>query len=332
MKVNIIGCGLSGITAAVLLKEQGHQVEIFEMREHIGGNCYDYHQDGVTVHKYGAHLFHTKDEEVWNFLGRYTKFNNYVHRVRANTRLGLISIPFNKKSAEQIGRDLSGPEIRELIYRDYSERHWGIPWEELPQSISGRVPEKRDNYDDRYFTDAYQGQPVNGYTEMFKAMLEGITVHLGAEEDAWRGRHCDLLIFTGKVDAYFKYKWGRLPYRSLRFEHFPAPKDPLFSFEKGSVINECNRKPYNRTMDNSVYLDEKVETTILTRDYPEEHDETNLPIYPKSFGHGRELYSERYKPAVAAETDVLFLGRLATYAYLDMWMAVKQVMVKLGQR
>ncbi len=329
MKVNIVGCGLSGITAAILLKDKGHSVEIFETRPHIGGNCYDLKVGNVTVHQYGSHIFHTNDEAVWNFLNRYTKFNNYIHRVRANTKEGLISIPFSRKTAEQIGRDLDPEEIQELVFRDYSERQWGIPWEELPKSISGRVPNKRDNFDDRYFTDEFQGQPINGYTAMFNAMLDDIPVQLGVGPDAWKGRKCDKLIYTGKVDAYFDYKWGRLPYRSLRFEHFKASKDNLYSFSNGAVINECNRNPYNRTMDNSVYLNEDVDETILTRDYPEEHDENNLPIYPKNFGLGAELYSGRYKKAAASEADTLFLGRLATYKYLDMWMAVKQVMVKL---
>jgi len=169
MKINIIGCGLSGVTAAILLREKGHDVEIFECRDHIAGNCFDKkNDDGVTVHEYGSHIFHTNDEGVWTFLNRYTKFNNYQHRVRANTKEGQISIPFSKKTAEQLGRDLDPLEIQELLFRDYSERHWGIPWEELPKSISGRVPNKRDNHDDRYFTDKYQGIPERGYTEMFK--------------------------------------------------------------------------------------------------------------------------------------------------------------------
>ena len=191
MKVNIIGCGLSGATAAILLKEQGHDVEIFDLRDHIGGNCYDSKINGVTVHKYGSHIFHTNDEDVWTFLNRYTKFNNYVHRVRANTKEGLISIPFSKKTAEELGKDLSPKEIQELLFVEYSERHWGIPWDNLPKSISGRVPNKREDHDDRYFTDKYQGIPVNGYTEMFKGMLDGIKVNLGVERNAWRKLKCD---------------------------------------------------------------------------------------------------------------------------------------------
>ena len=328
MKINIIGCGLSGITSAILLKEQGHEVEIFESRPHIGGNCYDEKQHGITVHKYGAHIFHTSDEDVWNFVSRYTKFNDYSHKVRANTRLGLISIPYNKKTTEQIGMELSPEEIQDLVFKDYSERHWGIPLEDLPRSIAGRVPIKRDNYDDRYFTDTYQGMPEKGYTEMFNNMLDGIKVHVGVSKIEYKKLRCDRMIYTGKPDEFFDSSYGNLPYRSLRFEHYRAGKDNNFSYLKGAVINECNTKPYNRTIDNGSFLDGNHPHTIMTRDYPEEHDDTNEPIYPKNFGEGQAMYA-KYKRAIQAENNVIFLGRLATYKYLDMWMAIKQAMVKL---
>ena len=328
MKINIIGCGLSGVTAAILLKEQGHDVEIFESREHIGGNCYDEKIDDVVVHKYGLHCFHTNDNEVWDFLNRYTKFNNHQLRARANTKLGLISIPYNKKTEEQIRRDLSEEEIHELIFKDYSERHWGIPWDNLPKSISGRVPTKRDSYDDRYSLDKYQGIPVNGYTEMFRNMLDGIKVNLGVGKDDYRKLKGDKMIYTGKPDDFFDYEFGRLEYRSLRFEHKKVSRSDLFSRKSGAQINECNNNTYNRTVDNSVFLDQQLPHTILTRDYPEEHNDTNDPIYPKSFGGNIEMYN-KYKEAIKADTNTIFLGRLATYKYLDMWMAIKQVMTKL---
>ena len=326
MKINIIGCGLSGVTAAILLREKGHDVEIFECRDHIAGNCFDKkNDDGVTVHEYGSHIFHTNDENVWAFLNRYTKFNDYQHRVRANTKEGLISIPFSKKTAEQLGRDLDPLEIQELLFRDYSERHWGIPWEELPKSISGRVPNKRDNHDDRYFTDKYQGIPENGYTEMFKAMLEGFTVHLGVSKDEYKKHTCDLTVYTGKPDEYYDFEYGKLPYRSLIFEHKRVKQDKnMFSWDLGSVINECNTKPFNRSMDSSVYLNETAEYTTITRDHPCEHDETNEAIYPKTFGEGPDIFG-KYKKLQKADKNTIFLGRLATYKYLDMWMAVAQV-------
>lgn len=330
MKIHIYGCGMSGVTAAILFKEQGHDVEIFEVRDHIAGNCYDEkNDDGCTVHKYGSHIFHTNNEQVWTFLNRYTKFNSYEHRVRANTKEGLLSIPFSKKTEEQLGRDLDPKEIQDLLFREYSERHWGIPWEQLPKSISGRVPNKRDNHDDRYFTDKYQGIPENGYTDMFKNMLDGIKVNLGAERGLHKRLKADLVVWTGKISEYFDLKFGHLPYRSLRFDHTRVKKDPMYTWDTGAVINECNTKPFNRTMDNSVYLNEDVTHTIHTRDFPEEYEEgKNDPIYPKTFGEGPKVY-QKYLRAAMADQNTIFLGRLATYKYLDMWMAVSQVMAKL---
>lgn len=321
---------MSGTVAAVMLREMGHDVEIFEVRDHIAGNCYDEkNEDGCTVHKYGSHIFHTNDEKVWNFLNRYTKFNSYEHRVRANTCEGQISIPYNKKTEEQLGRELTGVEIQQMIFKQYSERHWGVPWEELPNSITARVPKKRDDHDDRYFTDKYQGIPENGYTTMFKNMLDGIKVNLGVERDLYKKLKADLVIWTGTISSYYDNYYGHLPYRSLIFKHHRVPADENYTWDKGAVINECNDLPYNRTMDNSVYLNEQVDYTIHTRDHPEEYvPGQNMPIYPKTFGEGPKIYS-KYVSLAKTDKNVMFLGRLATYKYLDMWMAVSQVLSKI---
>ena len=323
MRINIIGCGLSGVTAAIKLKEKGHKVEIFETRNHIGGNCYDHEVEGVNVHEYGCHIFHTSNEKVWEFVNRYSEFNNYIHKTRANTKEGLISIPFSNKTIEQIGKDLNKEEIIDLIFKDYSERHWGIPWNDLPSSISGRIVNKRDNHDDRYFTSKYQGIPINGYTSMFNAMLEGIKVNLSVEGDAWKKLKGDLTIWTAPISQYFSSQLGELPYRSLRFVHKKAKRDHnKFSFNLGGVINECNNKPFNRTSDSSVFLDQRPEYTVLTKDYPEEYvPGKNEPIYPKNFGEGAKLY-EKYRRLAKNKKDVIFLGRLATYKYIDMHQAI----------
>lgn len=329
MKIHVVGCGLTGITAAIVLKEQGHNVEVFESRHHLGGNCYDEVQDGVRVHQYGAHIFHTNDKGVWSFLNRYTRFNDYQHRVRANTKEGLISIPFNKHSEESLGRNLTDDEIRSLIFKDYSERHWGLAWEKLPKSILSRVSIRRSSYDSRYFLDKYQGIPEHGYTTMLQGMLDGVKVHLGVGKMEWRKFACDKVVYTGKPDDFYNYRYGVLPYRSLRFEHIVTKRDALYSWDHGAVINECNLRPYNRTVDNSVFHNQSKGQTVLTRDYPEEHDGCNEPIYPKPFGEGREIFL-KYKACMDAENDTVFLGRLATYKYLDMWMAIKQVMIKFN--
>lgn len=335
-KAKIIGCGLSGIVASILLKERGYQVEIFDTRNHIGGNCYDEKIDKITVHKYGPHMFHTNDKDVWDFLNKYTSFNSYQSRARANTALGLISIPYSFVTRDQLGKDLSSEEIHNLIFKQYSERHWGIKWEDLPKSISGRVPTKRESYDDRYFTDIYQGIPTNGYTNMMKNMLTDIKIHLEVDKKLYKKilskpSQFDLLIYTGPPDDYFDYEYGKLGYRSLRFEHSKEKKNDLFSFERGAIINECNDLPFNRTSDNGIYLQESnnLDYSIYTRDYPCEHDDTNDPIYPKNFGDNIDIYN-KYNHLIKKQKKVLFLGRLATYKYLDMWMAIKQVFNKLS--
>lgn len=335
MKAKIIGCGLSGIISAIILKEKGYDVEIFDSRNHIGGNCYDEKQNGITVHQYGSHIFHTNDDDVWIFLNRYTSFNDYTHRVRANTTdYGLISIPYNLITRDQIGRDLSVAEIQQAIFVDYSERHWGIKWSDLPKHISSRVPTKRDSYDDRYFTDKYQGIPSLGYSNMMSNMLDGIRVNLNIDKDYYKkiieDNRFDILIYTGKPDSYFDYCYGWLEYRSLRFEHEVANKNGLYSWSLGSSINECNKNLFNRTTDNSVFLNEVLsDHTVYTRDHPEEHTEHNDPIYPKNFGSNVEKYT-KYNQLIKQQNKIIFLGRLATYKYLDMWMAIKQVFQKFN--
>ena len=332
-KAKIIGCGISGISSAIILKNYDYDVEIFDTRYHIGGNCYDEKIDNITVHKYGSHIFHTNDRDVWSFLNRYTTFNNYVHKVRANTKYGLLSIPYNYLTKDQIGRDLTVEEIQKTIFIDYSERHWGLDWKNLPKHISNRLPQKRESYDDRYFLDTYQGIPSLGYTNMFNNMLDGIKINLQIDKKYYKklidSNGIDIIIYTGKPDEYFDNIYGRLGYRSLVFEHSKTTKNNLFSFEKGAVINECNKMPFNRTADNSIFLNEKTQDTVLTRDYPVEHDDSNDPIYPKNFGNNLEIFA-KYNKLMKLQNKTIFLGRLATYKYLDMWMAIKQVFQKFN--
>ncbi|GAA5120663.1 NAD(P)-binding protein [Luteolibacter yonseiensis] len=325
MKVIITGAGLSGTVAAVLLKRAGHRVEIYETRPHIAGNCHDGKTGGVTVHTYGPHLFHTNNTMVWNFLSRFTAWNGYQVRVVADTALGRIPIPWSLASADAAGRDLTDSGIRDLIFRDYSEKQWGIPFAELPDAIRNRVPLRRDNHDTRYFTDRHQGQPADGFTAMFTRMLEGIPVHLGVPEglSMEAAARADLHIYTGKIDSYFRHRHGRLPYRSLRFEHTrSATRQPH------AVINQCNTLPWTRTYDHAWFLDENPAETVVTREYPLAHDDTNEPFYPMPFGDGMEIHA-RYKALARNLPHTLFLGRLATYSYLDMWMAVAQAVTLL---
>lgn len=325
MKINIVGCGLAGITSAVLLKEKGHNVKIFEKRNHIGGNCYDSKQLGINVHVYGPHIFHTDDEEVFQFLSKYTEWSELKYKPVGRTRIGDIPLPYSKKTVEVLGRELSQDEIVEYIFKDYSEKQWGVPFEEIPKKITNRIPKTKDCDDPTWFEgQKYQCIPKNGYTKMFENMLDGIPVILN-DNNSWKEQECDLLIYTGKIDEYFDYVYGDLPYRSLRFEQTISDKryDNL-------IYNECNpSKKWTRTYDHSFLTpgyDKK--TTIITHEYPIKCERENIPFYPIPWGEGLEIY-KKYEELAKLEKNVLFVGRLATYTYLDMWMAIRQVFNKL---
>lgn len=296
-----------------------------ETRKEIGGNCADEWRNGVQIHKYGPHLFHTNDEGVWQFLSRFTDWTPYEHRVVADTSLGRISIPYNQRTEQQIGKSLESREIRELIFRQYSEKQWGCVWESLPTSITSRVPLRREDADDRYFTDKYQGQPANGYANLFKEMLSGIEVEFTATNQAWRSLALamDMVVYTGKLDEYFNHSLGRLPYRSLQFRHHWGV--PLGHAQ----INQCNDSPITRQYAHHYFSNAKQGKFCMTEELPCAHTEHNEPFYPMPFGGGLTL-SSAYKAKARKESKTMFLGRLATYTYMDMWMAVAQVRTKLA--
>lgn len=321
----IIGCGLSGITAAVILKLKGYKVKIYEARNHIGGNCYDSNVNGVILHNYGPHIFHTDDEEVFKFLSKFTEWIPFKLQPKGNTKLGLISLPYSKKTQKEIGRELSQEEIIEIIFKDYSEKQWGVDFGKIPKSITNRIPKTKDCEDPTWFEgQKYQCIPKYGYTEMFKKMLEGIEVATGVDKDLWKKYKSDLTIYTGKIDEYFNYCYGELPYRSLDFVHKTSSQKL-----KHFVINQNNKKvSFTRKYDHSYFTPDHKGMTIITEEYPKTCKSGDVPYYPIPFGEGLQMYS-RYKKLADKEKNVIFIGRLATYTYLDMWMAIKQVILKL---
>jgi UDP-galactopyranose mutase len=320
----VIGCGLSGVTAAIILKEKGYDVTIFESRSHIGGNCHDSNLAGTLVHNYGPHIFHTNDEEVFNFLSRYTEWFDFKYKPLGNTKLGIISLPYSKKTIKQLGRKLSQEEIVDVIFKDYSEKQWGVPFNEIPKSITNRIPKTKDDEDPTWYKDEkYQCMPLLGYTEMFKNMLKDIDVKLNCHKNEWIKHKTDLTIFTAKIDEYFNFCYGKLPYRSLNFIHSTS-NNKLPSV----AINQNNKeKSYTRIYDHSYFNHNHHGQTIITEEYPKECKEGDIPFYPMPFGDGLQMYA-KYKELANKEKNVIFLGRLATYTYLDMWMAVKQVLLK----
>lgn len=323
MKVKIVGCGLSGITAAILLQRAGHYVEIFETRNHIGGNCYDSNLNGVVVHNYGPHIFHTNDHDVWAFLNQYTEFKHFKYAPKGITSLGEISLPYSRSTVHELGRELSSQEIIDVIYRDYSEKQWGVSFDEISTSIIKRVPILKDVESPSWYGDElYQGIPSKGYTHMMMNMLDGIKVNLGVEALEWKKVRSDHTIFTGKIDEYFDHQHGHLPYRSLTFEHTVTPNKL-----QHHAYNYCTKQvPCTRKYDHSYFLDQHEALTVVTTETPNSYNGTGIPFYPIVFGSGQETYNEKYKELAKRETHTTFVGRLATYKYLDMWVAIKQTM------
>jgi UDP-galactopyranose mutase len=328
MKVKIIGCGLSGITSAILLKEKGYDVEIFESRPHIGGNCHDTDIAGTMVHTYGPHIFHTDDEDVYSLLSRYTEWLPFRLQPKGNTALGLISLPYSKKTIKEIGRELTQEEIVKYIFKDYSEKQWGVSFDQIPQTITNRIPKTKDCEDPTWFEgQKYQCIPKYGYTAMMQNMLEGIKVYVGVEQNEWKKYNTDLTVYTGKIDEYFNYCYGKLPYRSLRFEHTFTP-NKLDTF----IINQNTHDvKYTRMYDHSYFTYKHKGHTYITKEYPIACEDNNIPFYPVAFADKEQNFS-KYKLLAEAETNVIFAGRLATYAYLDMWMAIKQAMLKIKNK
>lgn len=324
----IVGCGLSGIVAARLLKDIGHNVKIYETRNHIGGNCYDSNICGTTVHNYGPHIFHTDDEEVFNFLSKFTEWESFEYKPIGNTKIGNIPLPYSKKTINSIGRELSQEEIIDIIFTDYSEKQWEVNFNEIPKTITNRIPKTKDCDDPTWFEgQKYQCIPRDGYTKMFEKMLNGIDILLNSDIDSWKKEDYDLVIYTGKIDEFFNYIFGELPYRSLSFIHEITPtKQDVCSY------NECNKiNTYTRKYDHSYFTPNHKGLTVITKEYSKKCEAGDIPFYPIPWGEGMQLYS-KYKKLADKENNIIFIGRLATYTYLDMWMAVKQVFLKLKNK
>ena len=318
-----MGAGISGLTSAVLLKKKGYNVEVFETRHHIGGLCHDFLQNGLVFQHHGPHIFHTSDLETWEFVGRFAGFYPFDHVVMARTEIGMFPIPFNRKSAEIVG-DLSVERIRDLVFREYSEKQWCTSWSELPDSITKRVPPKRDSYDCRYTLDEWQGVPTGGFGRMFECMADGLKIHLSVDKDAWCSCEADLVVYTGRLDEYFDCSLGELEYRSARFVH---RREPVRKFP---IINECMHEvPWTRSTDHSHWNGAAgMSKTTVTYEYPCDVDHGE-PLYPVPFGPSVEL-AKSYREMAMAEKNTKFIGRMAEHAYVDMHVAVKKALEMFG--
>ena len=347
----IVGAGLFGAVFAHEARSKGKRCLVIDRRDHIAGNVYTQQVEGINVHRYGAHIFHTNSKEVWNYVGRFAEFNRYTNSPVANYHGQIYNLPFNMntfnkmwgvvtpaeakaeiqrqrdaagitqpKNLEEQAINLVGTDIYEKLIKGYTEKQWGRPCDELPAFIIKRLP-VRLTFDNNYFNALYQGIPNGGYTQMVANMLKGIEVRLGvnylknkAELDALANR----VIYTGAIDAYFDYQLGALQYRSVRFETetLDCP-----NYQGNAVINYTDAEtPYTRIIEHKHFEFGSTEPgtkTVISREYSAEWKPGDEPYYPVNDEHNTELYA-RYKALADAEPHVVFGGRLGEYRYYDM--------------
>jgi UDP-galactopyranose mutase len=347
----IVGAGFAGsVLAERLARGSNKKVLVCDRRNHIGGNAYDHYNDaGVLVHKYGPHIFHTNSREVFEYLSQFTEWRSYQHRVMAHVDGQLVPMPINLdtinklyglnltsfqleeffasvaepveqvKTSEDVVVSKVGRELYEKFFRNYTRKQWGLDPSELDASVTARVP-TRTNRDARYFTDSYQAMPLHGYTRMFERMLDhpNIKVMLNCdyreiESEVSYGE----MIYTGPVDAFFDYRYGKLPYRSLEFKHETHDRE---QFQTAPVVNYPNEHLYTRITEFKYLTGQEHSKTSVVYEFPQAEGD---PYYPVPRKENAELYA-KYKALADATPDVHFVGRLATYRYYNMDQIVAQ--------
>ena len=350
----IAGAGLFGAVFAHEMHKQGRKVLVVEKRDHIAGNIYTEKVMGINVHRYGAHIFHTSDEEVWNYVNQYARFNHYVNSPVAVYRDELYNLPFNmntfsrmwniktpKEAKEIIAKQteefagitpqnleeqalqLAGRDVYEKLVKGYTEKQWGRPCTELPAFIIKRLP-VRLTFDNNYFNALYQGIPVGGYTKMVANLLDGIEVRLNEdylEKKEQYDAMAEKVIYTGAIDAYFDYKLGTLEYRSVRFENETLDKP---NFQGNAAVNYTDvETPWTRIIEHKWFEFGKDEDgndlpkTVISREYSSEWKPGDEPYYPVNDEKNGALYGQ-YKELAEKEPKVIFGGRLGEYKYYDM--------------
>jgi UDP-galactopyranose mutase len=354
----IVGAGFAGATLAERLASQcNKKILLVERRPHIGGNAYDYYNEaGLLIHKYGPHIFHTASQRIFSYLSKFTEWRPYEHRVLAHVDGKLLPFPINidtvnglyglsltaaeiedwfRRRAEPVGHCRTseeavvskvGRELYEKFFRNYTRKQWGLDPSQLDAAVAARVP-ARCNHDDRYFTDEYQFMPLHGYTRMFETMLAHprITTMLGVDYTELLGQtRFREMIYTGPVDAFFDHRYGKLPYRSLRFE-FVTHDRPVY--QPAAVINYPNEHAYTRVTELKYLTGQVHPKTSLVYEYPQDEGD---PYYPVPRPENAELY-RRYKALADATPHVRFVGRLATYKYYNMDQVVGQALAVFDQ-
>ncbi|MDR2691073.1 MAG: UDP-galactopyranose mutase [Dysgonamonadaceae bacterium] len=344
----IVGSGLFGSVFAYKAKRQGKKCLMIDKRSHWGGNIYCENTAGINVHKYGAHIFHTSDKEIWDFVNTIVPFNRYTNSPIASYKGKLYNLPFNmntfyamwgvttpaearekiemqRKEAgitnpqnlEEQAISLAGKDIYEILIKGYTEKQWGRKCTELPPFIIQRLP-VRFTFDNNYFNDAWQGIPVGGYNKLIEGLLEGIEIRCNAgffENRAYFENIADQIVYTGMIDEFYDYRFGKLEYRTLRFETEILDME---NYQGNAVVNYTeNEIPYTRIIEHKHFEFGKQPQTVISREYPSEWKESGEPFYPVNDAKNTALYRQ-YKALADQETRVVFGGRLAEYSYYDM--------------
>ncbi len=344
----VVGAGIYGAVFAYEAKKKGKTCLVIDKRDHIAGNIYCENIHDINVHKYGAHIFHTSDKKIWEYVNQFAEFNNYINSPVARYKDELYNLPFNMntfskmwniatpqeakdiiasqiadlnitepKNLEEQALSLVGKDVYEKLIKGYTEKQWGRDCKDLPSFIIKRLP-LRFIYDNNYFNDRYQGIPIGGYTKIVEKMLDGIEVRLNTnyldnreEFDAM----ADKIVYTGMIDQFYDYKLGVLEYRSVRFE---TEELDMENFQGNAVVNYTEREvPYTRIIEHKHFEFGKQPTTIISREYSSEWKKGDEPYYPVNNDKNNNLY-QQYKELADKEAKVIFGGRLGGYKYYDM--------------
>lgn len=342
----IVGSGMFGSVCARELTDKGYKCLVIEKRNHIGGNCYTENKGGINIHKYGAHIFHTSNKEIWDYINKFATFNNFVNHVKVNYKGQIYSFPINMMTLHQIygvttpeearqkldevrikndnPKNLEewilsqvGREIYEIFIKGYTTKQWGRDPIDLPSSIIKRLP-IRFNYDDSYYGLDYQGVPIGGYTQIFEKLLDGSKVLVNEDylqnKDSFNNM-AKKVIYTGPIDAYYNYCFGNLDYRSLKFE---TERIEIPDYQGNAVINYTEAHiPFTRILEHKHFDPVNTNFTYITHEYPIEYGKGLEPYYPINDKVNTPTF-EKYKELSEKESNVIFGGRLAEYRYYDM--------------
>jgi UDP-galactopyranose mutase len=353
----IVGSGLFGSTFAYEMSKVGKKCLVIDKSNHIGGNCYTENKDNINVHIYGPHIFHTNDKNIWDWINSFTDFNNYKHSAKVNYKNQIYSFPINLmtlnklwgvntpdeaiKKIKQVSNSIDNPrnleewilsqvgdEIYKIFIKGYTTKQWGREPINLPSSIIKRLP-IRTNFDDNYFFDKYQGIPINGYTPIFEKLLDKIEVRLNTDYFTNKEHFNSLahkVVYTGKIDEFYDYRFGELEYRSLNFVH---ERHTIEDYQGCSQINFTDIKiPYTRITEHKHFENSKSDVTWITKEYPKVYEKNDIPYYPINDDINNNIYTQ-YKKLAYNESDIIFGGRLAEYKYYDMHQVIASALTKV---